>query len=234
MQKYICIIDDLGYTQVRKLPKHPYLRDGMPASRQNILAYLRRKQPASAAEIGRALRMSPANARYHLAVLLNQGSIVIAGERPQLRRGRPTTLYMLATSQAEHNLDRLTSVLLDAWLEGTTPETRLERLQRLAERLIKPSGEASANPTRRLYWAIERLNQMHYRARWEARPSAPDIMLGHCPYAPILPSHPELCQLDAFLIQALTGLPAVLGERQSPLPTGQRECRFHLRRASAE
>ncbi|PIW21058.1 MAG: hypothetical protein COW33_00190, partial [Anaerolineae bacterium CG17_big_fil_post_rev_8_21_14_2_50_57_27] len=45
----------------------------MPTSRQKILAYIRKRQAASAADISRALEMSQANARHHLAHLEANG-----------------------------------------------------------------------------------------------------------------------------------------------------------------
>ena len=58
---------------------------------------------------------------------------------------------------------------------------------------------------RRLASAIERLNEMHYQARWEAGPEGPRIILGHCPYATIIDKHPELCQMDLALLSKLLG-----------------------------
>ena len=56
---------------------------------------------------------------------------------------------------------------------------------------------------RRLASTIERLNSMHYQARWEAGAEGPRIILGHCPYRAIIADHPELCQMDAALLTEL-------------------------------
>ena len=56
---------------------------------------------------------------------------------------------------------------------------------------------------RRLSSTIERLNEMHYQARWEAGAGGPRIVLGHCPYAAVIKNHPELCQMDAALLVIL-------------------------------
>ena len=58
---------------------------------------------------------------------------------------------------------------------------------------------------RRLASTVERLNAMHYQARWEAGAEGPRIVLGHCPYAAIIEKHPELCQMDLALLSELLG-----------------------------
>ena len=77
----------------------------------------------------------------------------------------------------------------------------------MAARLKHTRAAASPgeNLTRRLYRTTEILNQQHYQARWEARPDAPRLVLGHCPFSAILEEHPELCKLDAYLIERFTG-----------------------------
>ena len=70
---------------------------------------------------------------------------------------------------------------------------------------IGGEGKTSINPTRRLYTAIQNLNKMNYFAHWEARHEGPRIIFSHCPYAAILPEHPELCQLDEFLLEIMVG-----------------------------
>jgi predicted ArsR family transcriptional regulator len=59
-------------------------------SRQKILDYFRMHPIASAGELSRAMLMTPANARHHLNILVEQGALVQVGERaPAKGRGRP-------------------------------------------------------------------------------------------------------------------------------------------------
>ena len=53
---------------------------------------------------------------------------------------------------------------------------------------------------RKLASAVERLNEMHYQARWEAGADGPRIVLGYCPYAEVIEKHPSLCRMDAALL----------------------------------
>ena len=52
------------------------------------------------------------------------------------------------------------------------------------------------------------------------------VILGHCPYAEILPSHPELCLLDAHLLEVLLEVPVKQTARQEKTSQGLRQCVF--------
>ncbi len=175
----------------------------MKTTRQLILEHLSSKQVASAMEISRALKLTSANIRHHLAILTAEGAVTIIGEKPAIGRGRPASLYALTSQASLHNLDRLASVLLKEIANPDRPEYQIETLQRIAQVLSGDTEQATARLTRRLYQAVQRLNELHYQARWEARSVSPQIILGHCPYAAILPDHPELCRLDALILEAL-------------------------------
>jgi predicted ArsR family transcriptional regulator len=181
----------------------------MPTSRQQILAYIRKHQTASAADISRALGMTQANARHHLAHLEANGLIEVTGQRRAQGRGRPMLVYALSRQALGDNLDNLAGGLMSELLDGLAGKDRDIRLRALAKRL---AGEYNANSTvqaipitRRLAQVIERLNELHYQARWEASAGGPRIILGHCPYAGIIEAHPELCQMDAYLLEEWCG-----------------------------
>jgi predicted ArsR family transcriptional regulator len=76
--------------------------------------------------------------------------------------------------------------------------------------------------------AIIRLNDLNYKAHWEAHTDSPHIILGACPYARIINIHPELCEMDAYLISALTGEEFSQIEKISRHPDGPPHCRFCL------
>ena len=84
------------------------------------------------------------------------------------------------------------------------------------------------NLTRRLFRTTEILNQHHYQARWEARPEAPRLVLGHCPFSAILKEHPELCKLDAYLIEHFTGTSVEQTAKLAKDPSGLRFCMFRI------
>ncbi|HEX7976892.1 MAG TPA: helix-turn-helix domain-containing protein [Anaerolineales bacterium] len=208
----------------------------MRTSRQRVLEYVQSQRIVAAADIRRALSMTAANARHHLAILEQQGLVEVVGKRPSKGKGRPAALYSLSQGALGHNLDRLAAALLDEALGGQPPESQGRLLRHLSGKLagenVGPGGqERPASLTQRLYQAVQRLNEMRYQARWEAHAQAPRIILGHCPYASILPEHPELCALDAALLENLLEAPATQAAKLAPDPRGGRYCLFLVKLA---
>jgi predicted ArsR family transcriptional regulator len=165
-------------------------------SRHKVLAYLTRTRTASVREISRALKMSAANVRHHLRVLVSDGRLELAPVRERGSRGRPEKLYSLPRAALGDNL----SVLSDALLTEAGTQVSVDAL---ATRLVGESDFASQPIVKRLNLVVEKLNQMNYHARWEAGPEGPRLILGHCPYAAIIDRHPELCKMDAALLKDL-------------------------------
>ncbi len=197
----------------------------MDTTRQRILEQIRVKHSLSAAELSITLGTTPANIRHHLGVLLQEGVIEVAGQRPGGGRGRPTHLYSLTQQARAHNLDQLADALLEELLEDLQPAERLAALKRIAKRLGgQPS--ASGSLTQRLNACVMSLNEMNYQARWEARSSGPRLVLAHCPYAVILPQHPELCQLDASLLEGMLGASVIQTAKLAPSRQGGKVCIF--------
>jgi len=200
----------------------------LKTTRQLIIDHLKERRLSSADEIAHAIQVTPANIRHHLAVLLDEGVVQIAGERPADGRGRPTYLYSLTEELQSHNLDGLARALLQELLEALPEQERMLALGRVADRLVDRSTPPMGGLTQRLYAAIRQLNEIHYQARWEARADAPRLRLGHCPYAAILPEHPEMCQMDRMLIEGLLDAPAVQTARLAKDSRGEIYCMFKI------
>lgn len=197
----------------------------MANTRQLILEFLESKQICTAPEIARAMSMTSANARHHISILVDEGAIVEIGKRRSKGRGRPSILYTLSGHAQQHNLDQLSSALLDELLFGKTPGEVAQVLNSVAERFLDDNTFTSSL-TQRLYKVILRLNEMHYDARWEARADAPYLIFGFCPYAKILPEHPELCMLDTYLIETLLARPTKQIDKLAKDERGAVYCRF--------
>ena len=198
----------------------------METTRQQIIQHLQEKNVATASEIGNALGVTPANIRHHLAILKNEGVVQIIGQRPTTRRGRPTHLYTLVHQAQRHNLDGLASAMLDEFISFLSPEDLDSALEQLSNRLLKEQTPPKSNLTQRLYQAVTQLNQLNYRARWEAHAKAPHLILGHCPFAAILPEHPELCHLDAHLIERIIIAPVKQTDKLTRDDLGMTYCTF--------
>lgn len=176
----------------------------MTTARQKVLAYLKKNRLASAQEIARALHVTPANARHHLRILAADGRVTIVSAGGE-GRGRPVKRYGLSAALAGDPLPSLLGSVLDEWLGGLSPSKREQALRSLAERMGGAPQAESAPLMRRLASTVERLNQLHYQARWEAGAEGPRILLGPCPYAKVMATHPELCTMDAALLDTLLG-----------------------------
>ncbi len=124
----------------------------------------------------------------------------------QGRRGRPEKSYRLSDRVIGENLGTLADAVLTSWLEGATDADRAAALDAVARRLTQQLGAIPMDQpaAKRIVQLTEKLNGMHYQARWEAGAEGPRILFGHCPYAAIIGAHPELCTMDALMLEAAT------------------------------
>lgn len=185
----------------------------MKATRQRLLDLLKNRNVGTAAELSRALGVTQADARYHLSKMVNEGLIVVVGHQRAGRRGRPARRYALADAALKDNFDLLSSALLTITLAELSAEDQHSFLCRVAAALV---GETDLQGplSQRLVRAIEKLNELGYISRWEAHATAPRLILEHCPFAKMLPQHPQLCQLDACMLEILLDEPVFqLGSR---------------------
>jgi predicted ArsR family transcriptional regulator len=188
-----------------------------PTMRLRILDYLRKQQTASVHDLSRALATTGANIRHHLAVLESNDLIEFVSLRREAR-GRPVNIYGLSRRVLGDGLDELTKAMVNVWLKDTTETACEAGLRSLALQLggkNKPGHDVLL--TQRLVRLIDRLNGLHYQARWEAGMSGPIIILGYCPYAAVVDEIPELCRMDAYLLEQWTGIQM---EQTTKLQTG--------------
>lgn len=174
-----------------------------PTTRFRILDHIRKYQTTSVRELSTLMGMSGANIRHHLASLESNDLIEIVGMRKE-GRGRPRQVYGLSRRVLGDGLDKLSGNLFDLWLSGVPDDKREMNLRSLAERMAGNS-EPNLPVMKRVILLVARLNELHYQARWEASSAGPRLILGHCPYAAIIADHPELCQMDAFLLETRLG-----------------------------
>lgn len=174
----------------------------MKNTRQRILDYLSNHRAVTAEELSHALHMTAANVRYHLAILLGRGLVHVGGERPPQGRGRPAKVYSLPHHKMGENLGLLASALLKEAIDQEDTQAQKEFLTRIAG-LIIGKFRPGSGLSQQLLQAVRRLNELNYQSRWEAHADAPSVIFGHCPYASILADHPELCTLDAALLEEM-------------------------------
>lgn len=195
----------------------------MKPTRERILEYLSSTRAATAVQISRVLQVTATDIRHHLRSLVKEGLVEQGGRSHPGTRGRPRVIYRLTKIARPDNLVGLLEALL-AYIPEDQHEQWLENVARHLVSETQDKNEAGY----RLYQTIQRLNELHYQARWEAHAKSPKLILGNCPYAIIIDAHPELCRMDKYLLSQLSGLVAVQLEKLLPGVQGGLQCVFHL------
>jgi predicted ArsR family transcriptional regulator len=169
------------------------------STRQEILTYLENHPFACAEDLSHLLSKTRANIQYHLKQLEKSGCIsVVIPPATDVDRGRPRRFYSLATGERPNNLLQLAHALLSAIPSGGSgPDEFLIQVATFILNL--PQNTPSGAP--RLNRLVKELNQRGYQARWEAHAAGPEIIFRNCPYAALLPGHPELCRMDLKLLE---------------------------------
>jgi predicted ArsR family transcriptional regulator len=178
----------------------------MPSTRQRVIETLQAQRTATASEIGRALQITPADARHHLATLLLEGVIVPIGRQTAQGRGRPAQRYSLASLAHPDHYELLAPALLAEALEHI-PTSERESFQRNALARLAGEQKPTGSLTTRLVGAIQRLNELGYSARWEAHASAPHLILDQCPFKSLVDGINGANELDIYLLEALLNAP---------------------------
>lgn len=202
----------------------------MITARQRVLNYLRKQRSASAAQIGYALNMSAANVRHHLSIMLEDGRIALIGKKRSNGRGRPVKLYGLSEKSLGDNFALLSDAVLGELLKGLSPAKRNGMINAVAKTFAVQfdMGNLNIPMAKRLTIIVDKLNEMHYQARWEAGAEGPRILFAHCPYAAVIDKHPELCYMDETLMGKLMNANACQLAKIGQQPAGSPYCVFRI------
>ncbi len=201
----------------------------MQSTRQRILDTLDQRGSASAHQLAQSFGMTAANMRRHLGILLNRGQVARVAQRRRGGRGRPEQVYALAAPSVGGGLEPLAHALLTdltAKTEGTNSKARLKEVAKL---ILGNQPAPTGQLTQRLVAAVQGLSPLNYRPRWEAKPQGPELVLGRCPYAAIIADHPELCQMDAYILEGLLGSTVEQTAKLQTGPQGTPQCMFVMK-----
>ena len=175
-------------------------------SRQKIFEVIRKHQLVTVSELNHFLDMTPANIRHHLAVLQADGLVEQVESRKKIGRGRPEAVFSVSNVFVEDGLGTLIEAVLGSWFLSIPPDQVDQNIQTIARNLagdVAEIGNLSIN--KKLTTCVSRLNDLRYKAQWEASSSGPRIKFGNCPYRKIIIRHPELCLMDKYLLEELVG-----------------------------
>ena len=178
------------------------------ASTRGRIIMLLRRAGHTVDELAQALNLTDNAVRAHLATLERDGFVRQLGERRG--SGKPAYIYELSPD-AEQLFPKAYGPVLRQLLEVLSEEMTsngVEALmrrtgQRLAEHQHIPSGDLQS----RLQMAVNALNELGGLAELEQRNGAYYIQGYSCPFAVVVPGHPEVCRLAETLLTELVGKP---------------------------
>lgn len=211
-----------------------YLRF-LTSTRGRLVALLRR-DTRTVEEMASELQLSDNAVRAHLAALERDGLVRQQGVRRSGTAGKPAHAYEL-TADAEQLFPKPYAIvlnnLLDA-LDGRVSSGTIDDiLQSTGKRISGQFPRGAGDRRSRLNTAVEALNQLGGLAELaelaeleELEASAGDVAIQGfgCPFAAVVPHHPEVCNLAAAFVGEIAGEPMREAcNRESPP-----RCRFEL------
>jgi predicted ArsR family transcriptional regulator len=185
-----------------------YLRF-LTSTRGRLVALLRR-DTRTVEEMASELQLSDNAVRAHLAALERDGLVRQQGVRRSGMAGKPAYAYEL-TAEAEQLFPKPYAIvlnnLLDA-LDGRVSSGAIDDvLQTAGKRISGQFPRGAGNRRSRINTAVEALNQLGGLAELEEREGNIAIQGFGCPFAAIVPHHPEVCSLAAAFVGEIAGEP---------------------------
>lgn len=192
---------------------------------QLILEYLSEHPSVTVRQLSHALRLTPADIRYHLSKLVQQDLVSAVQTKYSGERGRPARTYTLNQQIKPNNILSLTQTALTI-LFGKAAADKNSILENLADHMMPYNTIISASLTQKIIHLIGRLNQSGYSARWEARSKGPCLIFSNCPYRPLLAQFPELCEMDRLILQNHLSAKIILDHHIHPHEPEPETCQF--------
>lgn len=197
-------------------------------TRGKIVAELRRRGSASAADLAGVFGLSPNAVRQQLVVLERDGLVL---ERP-VRRGptKPTLEFSLtkdADSLFPHRYDRLLSSVLRE-VRRQYGETAVAHIfDSISDRAVARAKRSvtAERPEEKIAQLTDLLRHDGVVAEYNLIDGGFSLHEHNCPYSTVAKEHPEMCQVVHHMIDETIG-----GEmRQTEsLANGGSECRFEI------
>lgn len=183
----------------------------MQDTRQQILEIMKRLGEVTVQDLSNELGLTSVTVRHHLEILRSEGYIsdpeIVRSSRP----GRPRFVYRLTSTAADlfpNNYSGLASALLGSIEECMAPAERDYLLERAAVRIAERSGALPEDPAARVDSVVLFLNQQGYVSRWEESKEKKGLYLiyvSSCPYYHVSQDHRDVCQIDRYMVQLLSG-----------------------------
>lgn len=199
-------------------------------TRGKIVAELRRRGSASAAELAAVFGLSPNAVRQQLVVLERDGLV----EETSVRRGptKPTLEFSLTAAADKlfpQNYDKMLSAVLrevkTKYGEGALGEI-FDSIARRAVDKAKDRVTADAPAEERVAQLTEVLREGGVVAEYSLIDGGFMLQEHSCPYSGVVKEHPEMCSVIHHVLDETIG-----GEHRQieSLATGGKSCTFELK-----
>jgi predicted ArsR family transcriptional regulator len=202
----------------------------MQSTRQEILEILKEDKQATVEDLAERLELTPMTIRHHLNVLQAQNLVEASKVRRLQKVGRPRLVYTL-TDEADDLFPQGYGELAQR-LVGEVKETvGEEETKAIFERIAEGIADAAPPPSKgqsfeeRLDQVVDYLSGHGFQYRWENTDEGYVMANVNCPYRRVVNEHPEVCAMDAVLINRLLG---VEPEGLTSLRDGDPACSCYL------
>jgi predicted ArsR family transcriptional regulator len=190
--------------------------------------------PATAADLGTSLGLSPAAIRRHLDAMLADG-LVSSREQPQRGprgRGRPAKTFQLtavARDGLAHTYDDLATAAL-RWISDSTgpagvaafAAAQVATLEDRVRSAVQASGD---DPLARAEALATALTAQGYAANASTIATGGQLCQHHCPVAHVAAEFPQLCEAETEVISRLIGTHV---QRLATIAHGDGVCTTHI------
>lgn len=198
-------------------------------TRGKIVAELRRRGTASAADLAREFGLSPNAVRQQLVVLERDGLVV----EKSVRRGptKPTLEFSL-TNDADKLFPQAYDKMLDAVLREVRDQFGSPAVERIFDGLSRRAVErarqkiTAQEPEQRVAQLTQMLRDNGVVAEYSLIDGGYALHEHNCPYSGVVKEHPEVCQVIHQVIDETIGGEHVQTES---LAHGGKECRFEMK-----
>lgn len=200
----------------------------MQTTRWEILQLLKEKGQCTVEEFAREIKLAPISVRYHLNSL--EGENLVKANQVRRQIGRPHYAYTL-TNKAQDLFPEKYHILIDMLLAGfknILGEEQVSELLRSIAREIASKYEKQLEGKsleKKLELMVQLLGEEGYTISW-VKSGKDYIVQEHvCPFYQVSKKHPEVCQIDLKLLQALLKTNV---KRKSCILKGDNTCTYKV------
>jgi predicted ArsR family transcriptional regulator len=184
-------------------------------------------------ELAAVLGVTKTAAKEHVVKLLDLGYLAYRDEKGQV--GRPKRRYYLTESGHEvfpRQYSWLSSALLGVLATTLGPVEIGRILKRMGADVARSMDERLARaktPAKRVAEIVAIMSELGYRARLKQSDVRKDVVIEatNCVYHAVAKRHPELCQFDIYLLEAMARSKRVILD--SCIARGGSVCRFCIK-----